>query len=57
MAAGRFLQAGGTEGWEADLASSTAEGVGGFHSHSHNQSKGMPSRDLDHIVRTQTQAE
>ena len=30
MLAGFFNQAGGTEGWEADLASSTAEGVGGF---------------------------
>ena len=30
MPAGRFLQAGGTEGCAADLARSTAEGVGGF---------------------------
>ena len=31
MRAGRFLQVGGPEGWEADLARSTAEGVGGFY--------------------------
>ena len=30
MPAGRFLQARGTEGGPADLARSTAEGVGGF---------------------------
>ena len=30
MPAGRFLEAGGTEGCPADLARSTAEGVGGF---------------------------
>ena len=30
MPAGRFLQARGTEGGPADLARSTAEGVGGY---------------------------
>ena len=30
MPAACFLQAGGTEGWEADLARTTAEGVGGL---------------------------
>ena len=33
MTAGRFLQAGGTEGRPADLAHSTDEGVGGLAVH------------------------
>ena len=49
MHTGYFLEAGGMEGWAADLAHSTAEGVGRFGRSGQDASKYVAFRREQHV--------